>query len=379
MYAIINAKIFCPDTVLTHHALIIDGQQIQAIINKQELTPDIPCIDLEGANLCPGFIDLQLNGCGGVMFNGAETVNTLQTMHAANLKSGTTSFLPTFITGSNTGMQQALHATNEYIQQHSHQVLGLHLEGPLINPVKKGIHREEFIQEDNQQLLDFFYQHHQLIKIVTLAPEKVPTQVIKKLSEAGIVVSLGHSNCTYQEAKQAVQHGASFATHLFNAMSPMTGREPGLVGAVYDLGLYAGIIVDGFHVAFENIRLSKRLLEDKLILVSDATAPAGADIKSFDFVGSTIHYQDGKCVGEDGTLGGSAITLIESIKLCVEQVGISLSEAIKMASLYPARAIKVDNKLGSIEAGKIANLAIFDDTFKVLGTVVNGQYLKSEA
>lgn len=374
MYAITNAKIYSNESLLTEHAVIIEKQRIQGIVKHNELDNKIPQIDLKGLNLCPGFIDLQLNGCGGVMFNGAENTNTLHTMHQANLKSGTTSFLPTYITGSNQAMFDAIQATKEYMGNYNWQVLGLHLEGPLINPVKKGIHRAEFIQTDNKALITTLCEHADTIKKVTLAPECVPAEVIKTLAEKGIIVSLGHSNASYQQASEAIRNGASFATHLFNAMSAMTGREPGLVGAVYDHKIYAGVIVDGFHVAFENIRISKQLLQEKLILVSDATAAASANIKSFDFVGSPITYHDGKCIGADGTLGGSAITLIESIQLCVEQVGIPLSEAIKMATLYPAKAIGVDKELGSIEVGKIANLAIFDKQFNIHGTVVNGHY-----
>ncbi|MFT6985675.1 MAG: N-acetylglucosamine-6-phosphate deacetylase, partial [Psychromonas sp.] len=165
-----------------------------------------------------------------------------------------------------------------------------------------------------------------------------------------------------------------FATHLFNAMRPITGREPGIIGAIYDNDIYAGIIVDGFHVAYENVRISKKIMGDKLILVTDATAPAGAKIDQFNFVGTTVYYKNGKCLDADGTLGGSAITMIESIKQCVKFVGIELAEAIRMATLYPAKAISMDHKLGSIAAGKIANLAIFTNDYKIIATVVNGHY-----
>jgi N-acetylglucosamine-6-phosphate deacetylase len=154
----------------------------------------------------------------------------------------------------------------------------------------------------------------------------------------------------------------------------MTGREPGLVGAVYDKNIYAGIIADGFHVAYENIRISKKIMGDKLILVTDATAPAGADIKQFDFVGTTVYYKDGRCVGADGTLGGSALTMMKAIENSVKFVGIALDEALRMATLYPAKAIAVDDKLGSITIGKIANLTIFNHDYQVTGTVVNGIY-----
>ena len=160
-------------------------------------------------------------------------------------------------------------------------------------------------------------------------------------------------------------------------MTTLSGREPGVIGAIYDNNLYAGVIVDGFHVAYENVRISKKILGEKLFLVTDAVAPAGANIDCFDFVGTTVYYKDGKCFGEDGTLGGSAVTMIESIQQTVNYVGIELQEAIRMATLYPAKAISVDDKLGSITAGKVANLAIFNNEYKVVATVVNGVYKAS--
>jgi len=374
MYAFINSTIHTNTRTLQDHAVIIDDNKIQKIVLLSALSPTINTVDLQGHHLCAGFIDLQLNGCGGVMFNGAETVDTLATMQAANLLSGTTSFLPTFITADDQGMQRALQATKDYMQAKPHEVLGLHLEGPYISVAKKGIHREAYIRPPTQAMVDKLCEHAAFIKKITLAPEHAPLAMIEQLTAAGIVVSLGHSNASYQQATAAIEHGASFATHLFNAMSPMTGREPGMVGAIYDHGIYAGIIADGFHVAYENIRLSKKLMGEKLILVTDATAAAGANITQFDFVGTQVFYKAGKCFGADGTLGGSALTMIEAVENSVKYVGIELDEALRMASLYPAKAIAMDHQLGSIEAGKVANLTIFTDHFKVMGTVVNGIY-----
>ena len=377
MYAFINCIIYTTESILIDHAVVIENELIKAIVpisELAELTPNIHCIDLNGDNLAPGFIDLQLNGCGGVMFNGAETEQTLAIMQAANLKSGTTSYLPTFITDSDAGIKRALDVVRRYIQTTPNEVLGLHLEGPYINIEKKGIHRAEFIRKPNSEMIDLICANADIISQITLAPENTPNQIIKQLSNAGIVVSLGHSNGTYQQAKTAIDYGASSATHLFNAMTSITGRDPGVVGAVYDNDIYAGIIVDGFHVDYANVRISKKIMGDKLILVTDATAPAGADINQFNFVGTTVYYKDGKCFGEDGTLGGSAVTMIESIEQCVKFVGIALDEAIRMATIYPAKSISVDNKLGSIHSGKIANLAIFSNNYQVTGTVVNGIY-----
>lgn len=374
MYALTNCTIYTTQAVLIDHAVIIEDNLIKAIVTSRELNSSINRIDLKGANLSPGFIDLQLNGCGGVMLNGAETQATLEIMQATNLKSGTTSYLPTFITDTDAGIKRVLDVTRHYMDKTENEVLGLHLEGPYLSLEKKGIHRPEFIRQPDSHMIDYICANNDIVAMLTLAPENCPAQVVKQLSDHGIVVSLGHSNATYAQAKEAIDNGASCATHLFNAMSAITGREPGVVGAIYDTNIYAGVIVDGLHVAYENIRISKKIMAEKLFLVTDAVAPAGANIDSFDFVGRTIYYQNGKCFGDDGTLAGSAVTMIESIEQCVKYVGIELAEAIRMATLYPARAICVDNKLGSIKIGKVANIAIFNNNYQVTATVVNGIY-----
>lgn len=378
MYALTNCTIYTTLSILTDHAVVIENDKIEQIIPVSQLPADIKQIDLNGANLCPGFIDLQLNGCGGVMFNDNISEQTLATMQAANLKSGCTSYLPTLITSSDEDMARALQVTRNFINNSANQVLGLHLEGPFLSLEKKGIHRPEFIRKPDQKMVDLICANADIVAKVTLAPENTPTSVIRQLCAAGIVVSIGHSNATYAQAKNAIDNGATFATHLFNAMSPISSREPGMIGAIYDNDIYAGIIVDGFHVAYENIRISKKIMGEKLILVTDATAPAGANIDQFNFVGTTVYYKEGKCCSADGTLGGSAVTMIESIEQCVKFVGIELKEAIRMATLYPAKAIAVDHKLGSIAPGKVANLAIFTNEYKVTATVVNGHYKTSE-
>lgn len=377
MYALTNCTIYTTSAILTNHALLIENNLIKKIISREEVSSNITTVDLKGANVSPGFIDLQLNGCGGVMLNGAETQETLEVMQAANLKSGTTSYLPTFITDSDDGIKRMLEVTRNYINRRPNEVLGLHLEGPYLSIEKKGIHRPEFIRKPDAIMIDLISANSDIVAMLTLAPENCSTDVIKQLSASGIVVSLGHSNATYAQAKAAINNGASCATHLFNAMTTITGREPGVVGAIYDNNIYAGVIVDGFHVAYENIRISKKIMGEKLFLVTDAVAPAGANIESFNFVGTTVYYKEGKCLGADGTLGGSAVTMIESIEQMVKFVGVTLCEAIRMATLYPAKAIAVDYKLGSIEPGKVANLAIFSNDYKVVATVVNGVYKAS--
>ncbi|BBM65329.1 N-acetylglucosamine-6-phosphate deacetylase [Vibrio alfacsensis] len=375
MYALSNCKIYTGSDVLTNHAVIIENGQIQSVVPEAQLPSGIEVKDLNGANLSPGFIDLQLNGCGGVMLNDEITPETMQIMHQANLKSGCTSFLPTLITSSDEDMQAALSAAREYHNKYQNQSLGLHLEGPYLNVAKKGIHSVDFIRPSDDGMIDLICANADIVAKVTLAPEQNDPEHIARLKAAGIVVSIGHTNATYAEAREGFEAGITFATHLFNAMTPMVGREPGVVGAIYDTPeVYAGIIADGFHVDYANIRIAHKIKGEKLVLVTDATAPAGADMDHFIFVGKKVYYKDGKCVDENGTLGGSALTMIEAVQNSVEHAGIALDEALRMATLYPATAIGVEDRLGRVRKGMVANLTIFDRDFNVKATVVNGQY-----
>ncbi|ROO77884.1 N-acetylglucosamine-6-phosphate deacetylase [Vibrio crassostreae] len=375
MYALSNCKIYTGSDVLTDHTVVIENELIKKVCPISELPEGIEVRDLDGANLSPGFIDLQLNGCGGVMLNDEITAETMQIMHKANLKSGCTSFLPTLITSSDEDMRAVITAAREYHNQYQNQSLGLHLEGPYLNVAKKGIHSVDHIRKSDNEMIELICDNSDLVAKVTLAPELNDPEHIERLHKAGVVVSIGHTNATYAEARQGFESGITFATHLFNAMTPMVGREPGVVGAIYDTPeVYAGIIADGFHVDYANIRIAHKIKGEKLVLVTDATAPAGADMEYFIFVGKKVYYRDGKCVDENGTLGGSALTMIEAVQNTVEHAGIALDEALRMATLYPATAIGVESKLGRIKKGMVANLAVFDRDFNVKATVVNGQY-----
>ncbi|MGJ3353610.1 N-acetylglucosamine-6-phosphate deacetylase [Providencia sp. Je.9.19] len=382
MYALTNCIIYTGHERLDNHAVIIDGEIIKHVCPVSELPSTIKQHDLNGAILSPGFIDLQVNGCGGVQFNDNKenvTLKNLDIMQKANERTGCTSYLPTLITCSDELMKHGINVMTDYLKNNKNQALGLHLEGPYINVIKKGTHNPDFIRQPSAQMIDYLAAHAEAITKITLAPEMVSDDFIHQLKDAGIIISAGHSNATYEEAKQGFKAGIRFSTHLFNAMPYISGRGPGLVGAIYDTPeVYAGIIADGLHVQWANIRNSKQLKGDKLILVTDATAPAGIDPQTgemdhFIFAGKTIYYRDGLCVDENGTLSGSSLTMIDAVKNSVEHVGIALDETLRMATLYPARAIGVDDSLGSIVPGKIANLTAFNHDFKVLATYVNGE------
>ena len=378
MFALTECQIFNGEQWLHDHAVIINRDRVCAITPLASLAPELPCHALNGALLSAGFIDLQLNGCGGVMFNSDISEATLATMQRTNLASGTTSFLPTLITSPDADMKRAVAVTQAYMAKHAHQVLGLHLEGPYTNIKRKGIHPGQQIRVLDEPMLAFLCQHANVIAKITLAPECNHLQHIRRLKAAGIMVALGHTAASYDEAMQGIAAGIGFATHLYNAMTPTgNGREPGVVGAIYDSpDIYAGIIADGVHVHDANIRLAHKVLGARLCLVTDATAAAGAgpELTQFDFCGTRVLIQNGQCVDEQGTLGGSSLTMIAGVRNLVERIGLPLSEALRMASLYPARAMGKDQELGSIAVGKVANLVVLNEDLTVRNTLVNGQF-----
>lgn len=377
MFALTNCQIYTGLQTLTQHAVIIQDDKIVKVCRESELPTDIVLENLNNAFVSPGCIDIQLNGCGGVQFN--ETLEnlsiaTIDKMQQTSLLSGCTSFLPTLITSSDEFMRKAVEVMHEYNKTHQNEALGLHLEGPYINPKKKGIHNESFIRKPDATMIQFLANNASVIKVITLAPEQVEPHYIQQLTEAGIYVSIGHTNASYDEARIGFNSGIRLATHLYNAMSATVGRAPNAVGAIYDEPeVYCGIIADGLHVDYANIRNSYRIKRDKLILVTDASLAVGTNMSEFSFGGKRIFYRDGKCFGEDGTLAGSGLTMIEAVKNTVEHVGLPLDEALRMATLYPAKAIGVDSTLGTLTPGKVANIMVFDKDYSVIKTFVNGK------
>jgi len=374
-YAITNCVLHTGQQDLVDHALLIEGDRILDILPSWDLPDSFTAIDLQGDHVSPGFIDLQLNGCGGVMFNDEITAKTLEIMHRTNLQSGTTSYLPTLITTSDTDMLRAMELVRDYRKFRPHSVLGLHLEGPYLNPKRKGIHDERYIrQPDPAMIQQIAAAGRSSVLLLTLAPEMVDTDDILTLADAGILISAGHSDATYEQAIAGFDAGVGMVTHLFNAMSPWLGRSPGLVGAAFDRDdVYAGIIADGHHTHLRSIALAHRMKGEKLLIVTDATPPVGTQMKSFVIGGQEVFYRDGKCVSAEGTLGGSALTMIEAIRNCVS-VGLPLAEALRMATAYPATAIAVSDRLGYLAPGYVANLAIFNHELEMTGVCDRGEY-----
>lgn len=381
MYALVNSQLYTGKIILHGYAVIITNKVIKDICPIDQLPKNIQKINLSGNILAPGFIDLQINGCGGVQFN--DCVNsiswkTLQKMTTVNQKLGCTSFLPTLITTNDILMNRAVEVIRSFLLKYENQVLGLHLEGPFLNPKRKGIHNPLLIRMPNQKIIDYICDNNDVIKKITLAPERLDTLVIQKLKKSKICIAIGHSNATYKETQCSFLSGINFGTHLFNAMPPLFAREPGIIGAIFDNPkIYCSIIADGIHVHWANIKLAKKIKGDHLILVTDGTSPAGAsvNITNFMFSNKIIRHNNGICVDNHGILSGSSLTMMQAIKNSVQYVNIPLDEALRMATLYPARAIGIDHYLGSIETHKIANLIVFNNQYQIIKTIINGNII----
>ena len=334
-------------------ALIIKNNKVVEIIAEEKIDPETEQIVLAGGLITPGFVDLQVNGGGGVLFNDNPSLENLSKICEAHTKLGSTSIMPTLISDSPEINKRAILAITDALNQPINGLVGLHLEGPHLAHTRKGAHEESFIRPMKE--LDCI-KLEGLAKIIpnlmiTIAPEAVSTQQISRLSKAGAIISLGHTDCTYSEAFDAVDAGAICATHLFNAMSPFGSREPGLVGAVLNNGkLFSGIIADGFHVNKISINLALRAKKapGALFLVSDSMSTIGSDQKHFFLNDRLITRSQGKLLLEDGTLAGADIHLSDAVRYMVNEVGISQDDAIRMASLIPAQVLGMESEIGCL-------------------------------
>lgn len=318
--------------------------------------------------LTPGFIDLQLNGCGGVSFNADISESTLETMYQTCRKFGTTGFLPTLITCEFADVIKALNVIQKWFKKHSNNrgVLGIHLEGPFISRSKCGIHPTKYIIQPTHELLERIVSYSKFFPIkMTIAVEEFTPAQIKFLIDHGIVLAIGHSNASYAVAMESIKLGVKATTHTFNAMSGLTARAPGVIGAALYSDIYTGLIADLVHVDAANIKLLNKTKADKIYLVTDSVTPTGTDMVEFDFADKALYVKDGKCVDANGVLGGANLTMNQAIANCVKHCGIDLEHALKMASQIPARLMGIDKKIGRIEPEYRADLVYMDmKTFK---------------
>ncbi|WP_448206677.1 N-acetylglucosamine-6-phosphate deacetylase [Azospirillum sp. sgz302134] len=372
--ALVNATIHTGDAVLERAALLIDGPVIAGLVERAAVPPDADIHDLGGGVLAPGFIDLQVNGGGGALFNDSPDVATLRRIAESHRRFGTTGLLPTFITDDANKRAAAVAAVRAALAEGVPGVLGIHLEGPHITVERRGVHDARFIAPPAPVDLALLDSLAGLPALVTLAPETVPPETIRALTAAGIRVAAGHSTATWAQAKAGIKAGVTGVTHLFNAMSQLGSREPGMVGAALeDDSVWCGIIVDGHHVHDASVRLAwKAKARGKLFLVTDAMPPVGTGA-DFRLYGQTIHVKDGRCVTDDGTLAGSALDMATAVRNCVERIGIPLDEALRMASAYPADFLGMAETRGRLRPGLAADLVHLDERLGVRATWIAGK------
>jgi N-acetylglucosamine-6-phosphate deacetylase len=379
--ALTGAKIFTHDQFLDNHSLIIYKDKIDSLITDSQLPGDIKQIHLNGGVLAPGFIDLQVNGGGGEFFTQNPSLAAIKTMLDTHRKFGTTSLLPTLISSHAEIHQQAVNSVITAMQAGFSGVLGVHIEGPFFAMEKRGAHAEKFIRKINSadmEWLDAITKNTDLKILLTLAPETIPSGMIQQLSQKGILVFAGHTDATYEQIQIAIEEGLCGFTHLYNAMRNSSAREPGVVGAALEnQQTWCGIIIDGHHVHPASARIAYAAKPEKIFLVSDAMATVGSTKKSFQLYDEHItesQTDTTAClINREGKLSGSAIGLIDAVKLNTEWVGVDLAESLRMASLYPARCLKLDHQLGKIQPGYRADLVHFTDDFQVTSTWVAGE------
>ena len=376
--ALINGRIFTGEKILHQHVLLVEKGHIIDIVPEHLLPQVKDCYDLNGSLLAPGFIDVHVNGAAGALLNHQPSSQALQTIAQAHRKYGTTAFLPTLMTDTWEQMINAVAAVVAAVELGVPGILGIHLEGPYLNAKRKGVHSAKRIRvpssdEDLNHLFDVFPAH--LIKLITLAPERVSPEFIQRLIRHGMIVSAGHTEASYDQMHIALAHGVTGFTHLFNAMSPMTSREPGVVGAALDHGdSWCGLIVDGHHVHPVTLRQAiKAKAKGKMMLVTDAMHTVGQGAGRFDLMGSPIVSENKKVTTLNGTLAGSNLDMATAVRNTVQQVGLGLEEALRMASLYPAQFLKLDHKIGRIAKGFQADLVLIDDHMQVQQTWIKGE------
>ena len=314
--------------------------------------------------LCAGFIDLQLYGGGGKLFSNQATTDCIRSTFEEHIKTGTVAFQITLNCSPKNTMSQAIQACKNY---QGKGLVGLHLEGPFFNPVRRGAHQEAFIQKPDMAFIEsLISETNGLPTYLTIAPEMFESAVLNRLIESPIMVSIGHSEASFEQANAAINQGISRITHLFNAMSQWQSRALGIVGASFSSDAWTSIIVDGLHCDFESVKLAKKLKGDRLFLITDAVTN---DVSGPYFFSQT----DGRFTNDAGTLSGSSLTMQEAVQNCVEKANISLEEAIRMATIYPAQVANLDQDLGSIEVGKRACFIHFSDDLAIQQVWYDGE------
>jgi len=378
---LINGRIFTGEEILPKREVLLDDgviQDVRLASRAPDEAGDIEIVDLEGGLLAPGFIDCQVNGGGGVMFNDQPSPAGIDAIIEAHRGHGTTGLLPTLISDDYSKMRDAVEAVRIACRYKAPGLLGLHLEGPYLNPEKNGAHKTAQIRPLDDGFLELITGTGLAAVVVTLAPEMVPPGTIRALSDDGVRVCAGHCAPGDDQIAAALDEGLAGFTHLFNAMPPMLSRDPGVVGAALaDRNTWCGIIADGHHVEATTLRVAlaakSAISGGKMMLVTDAMAVVGAEQESFALSGQTVTVAGGRCTLPDGTLAGSCLDMATAVRNTVSMLGQSLEEALRMASLYPAGFLGLNDHRGRIAESYCADLVLLDDDLNVQRTWIGGQ------
>lgn len=358
-------------------AVVVEDGRVAAVValDDPQLAGADAVVDLHGGWLMPGFIDVQVNGGGGALFNNQTDVDALRTMVAGHRKFGTTGMLPTLISDDAEVMARAVQATREAIAAQVPGVLGIHLEGPYIAPARKGTHDAGKFRVPDADEVRMATSLDNGVTLITLAPERVPASTIRQMVANGAIVAAGHTAASYEEIRTGLGAGITGFTHLYNAMTPLQGREPGVVGAALeDADSWCGVIVDGVHVHPASLRVALAAKpRGKMLLVTDAMPMVGSDNPAFELYGEVITAVDGVVRNAAGALAGSALDMATAVRNTVELLGLPLAEASRMASTYPAQFLGLQDRYGHIAAGYQADFVLLDQTLQVQATWIAGQ------
>jgi N-acetylglucosamine-6-phosphate deacetylase len=371
--ALVGARVFDGAHMLDDRAVVIENGRILGLPHAQDLGAGIERRRIDGL-LAPGFIDVQVNGGGGVLYNDVRTVDGIRTIAEAHRTYGTTGLLPTFITDTRETMAEAVEAMRAALAARIPGVLGIHLEGPFISPERKGVHNPAFMRPMEEEDIAIITSLTEGRTLVTLAPERNSMKAIARLAAAGALICAGHTAADYETVMEAARHGLRGFTHLFNAMPPLAGRDPGPVGAALDSrDTWCGLIVDGHHVSDAALRMAIAAKgTERMMLVTDAMAVTGTDLTSFELHGRTIYRQDGRLTTADGTLAGSDLDMAGAVRNSVQHLGLALPDVLRMASLIPAQFLRLGHELGRIAPGYRADLVLLDESLHVRQTWIGG-------
>jgi N-acetylglucosamine-6-phosphate deacetylase len=374
LVALTGARIFDGAAIRDGDAVIIDGPRIAAVVAERDVPAGARRRPVDGL-IAPGFIDVQVNGGGGVLFNATPTVEAIAAIGAAHRRFGTTGYLTTLITDTRAVMGEAVAATREALARRVPGVLGVHLEGPFLNPERKGVHDPRLMRPIEPADVALVTSLRAGRTLMTVAPEKVPLAVLGELAAAGIVLAAGHTAASYETVMAAHAAGLAGITHLFNAMPPLAGREPGPVAAALDAaaGLFVGLIVDLIHVSAASLRIAIAAKGwQRMMLVTDAMPSVGTDLATFAIGGSLITRRNGKLTRGDGTIAGSDLDMASAVRNTVAHLGLPLAAALHMAAGAPAAFLGLDHELGRIAPGFRADLVLLDERLQAVETWIDG-------